>query len=65
VCAEVWTVLRAVAADFFSNYWYLISLLFVESFNLHMSNQYILVRVIPSCFHFMKMCLSQMSPVKV
>jgi hypothetical protein len=37
------------------------SLLFVESFDLCPSNQYILVTVIPSCFHFMKMCLCQIS----
>jgi hypothetical protein len=30
-------------------------------FDLHPSNQYILVRVIPICFHFAKMCLSQVS----
>jgi hypothetical protein len=35
------------------------SLLLVESFDLHPSNQYILVRVIPSCFRFAKMCLCQ------
>jgi hypothetical protein len=28
------------------------SLLLVEGFDLRPSNQYILVRVIPSCFHF-------------
>jgi hypothetical protein len=33
------------------------SLLLVESFDLHSSNQYILMRVIPSCFPFSKMCL--------
>jgi hypothetical protein len=37
------------------------SLLLVESFDLRPSNQYILVRVIPSCFHFAKMCLCQVS----
>jgi hypothetical protein len=34
------------------------SLLLVESFYFRPSNQYILVRVIPSCFRFAKMCLS-------
>jgi hypothetical protein len=33
------------------------NLLFVESFNLRPSNQYILVRVIPSYFRLVKMCL--------
>jgi hypothetical protein len=33
------------------------SLLFVESFDLRPSNQYTLVRVIPSCFRFTKMYL--------
>jgi hypothetical protein len=37
------------------------SLLFVESFDLRRSNQYNLVRVIPSCFHIVKMCLCQVS----
>jgi hypothetical protein len=37
------------------------SLLLVESFDLRPSNQYILVRVIPSCFRFAKMCLCQVS----
>jgi hypothetical protein len=36
------------------------SLLLVE-FDLCPSNQYILVRVITSCFHFVKMCLCQAS----
>jgi hypothetical protein len=31
------------------------SLSLVESFDLLPSNQYILVRMMPSCFHFMKM----------
>jgi hypothetical protein len=35
--------------------------LLVESFDLHLSNQYILARVIPSCFRFTKMCLCQAS----
>jgi hypothetical protein len=35
------------------------SLLPVESLDLSPSNQYILVRVIPSCFHSVKMCLRQ------
>jgi hypothetical protein len=35
--------------------------MFVESFDLSPSNQYILVRVIPSCFCFTKMCLCQAS----
>jgi hypothetical protein len=35
------------------------NLLLVESFDLCPSNQYILVRVIPSCFRFAKMCLVQ------
>jgi hypothetical protein len=37
------------------------SLLLVESFEFRPSNQYILVRVIPSCFRFAKMCLCQIS----
>jgi hypothetical protein len=37
------------------------SLLLAESFDLHLSNQYILVRVIPSCFRLAKMCLCQVS----
>jgi hypothetical protein len=36
------------------------SLLLVESFDLRPCND-ILVRVIPSCFHFAKMCLCQVS----
>jgi hypothetical protein len=31
----------------------------MESFDLLPSNQYILVRVIPGCFRFAKMCLCQ------
>jgi hypothetical protein len=42
---------------------YMRSLLLVESFDLCLSN--VLVRVIPRCFHFAKMCLRQVSPVKV
>jgi hypothetical protein len=38
---------------------YMKSLLLVESFDFHLSNQHILVRVSPSCFHFAKMCLCQ------
>jgi hypothetical protein len=37
------------------------SLLLVESFDFRPSNQYILVRVILSCFRFAKMCLCQVS----
>jgi hypothetical protein len=37
------------------------SLLLVESFVLRPSNQYVSVRVIPSCFRFAKMCLCQVS----
>jgi hypothetical protein len=37
------------------------NLLLVESFDFCPSNQYILVRVIPSCFRFAKMCLCQVS----
>jgi hypothetical protein len=33
----------------------------VESCDLCPSSQYILVRVIPSCFHFAKICLCQVS----
>jgi hypothetical protein len=33
---------------------YMRSMLLVESFDLHWGNQYILVRLIPSCFHFTK-----------
>jgi hypothetical protein len=40
---------------------YMRSLLLVESFDLRPSNQYILVRVILSCFRFGKMCLCQVS----
>jgi hypothetical protein len=40
---------------------YMRSSLLVESFNFHLSNQYNLVRVIPSCFRFAKMCLCQLS----
>jgi hypothetical protein len=36
-------------------------LLLVESFDLSPSDQHILVRVIPSCFHFTKMCFCQLS----
>jgi hypothetical protein len=38
------------------------SLLLAQSFNLRRSNQYILVRVIPSCFRFAKICLYQVQP---
>jgi hypothetical protein len=41
------------------------SLLLVESFDLHPSNQYILVRVIPNCFRLTKMCLCQVHDVVV
>jgi hypothetical protein len=34
---------------------YMRSLLLVESSDLRPSNQYIFMRVIPSCFHFSKM----------
>jgi hypothetical protein len=37
------------------------SLLFVESFDFRPSNQNILVRAIPSCYRFSKMCLCQVS----
>jgi hypothetical protein len=37
------------------------SLLLVESFDFRPSNHYSLVRVIPSCFHFAKICLCQVS----
>jgi hypothetical protein len=37
------------------------NLLLVESSDLRQSNQYILVRVVPSCFRFAKMCLHQVS----
>jgi hypothetical protein len=40
---------------------YMRSLLFVESFDLRPSNQYILVMMIPSSFPFTKMCLCQAS----
>jgi hypothetical protein len=40
---------------------YMRSLLLVECFDLHASNQYILVMVILSCFHFAKICLCQVS----
>jgi hypothetical protein len=35
--------------------------LLVESFDFRPSNQCILVRVSPSCFHFAKICLCQVS----
>jgi hypothetical protein len=35
--------------------------LLVENFDLRPSNQYILMRVISSCFRFVKMCLCQVS----
>jgi hypothetical protein len=35
--------------------------LLVESFDFRASHHYILVRVIPSCFHFAEMCLCQVS----
>jgi hypothetical protein len=41
------------------------NLLLVESLDLCPSNQYVLVRVIPTCFRFAKMCLCQEFPVKV
>jgi hypothetical protein len=37
------------------------SLLLVEGVDFRPSNQYILVRVVPSCFRFAKMCLCQVS----
>jgi hypothetical protein len=40
---------------------YMRSLLLVESFELRLSNQYILVRMITSCLHFAKMCFCQVS----
>jgi hypothetical protein len=40
---------------------YMRSLFLVESCDLRPSSQYILVRVIPSCFHFAKMCLCSLS----
>jgi hypothetical protein len=40
---------------------YMRSLLLVESFDFRPSNQYILVRMIPSCFRLPKMCLCQVS----
>jgi hypothetical protein len=45
----------------FSIVLYMSSLFLVESCDLCPSNQYILVRVIPSCFHFAKICLCQVS----
>jgi hypothetical protein len=44
---------------------YMSSLLLVERFDLRSSNQYILVRVIVSCFRFAKICLCQVNLVKV
>jgi hypothetical protein len=41
------------------------SLLLVERFDFRPSNQYILVRVIPSCFRVAKSVVSGKSPVKV
>jgi hypothetical protein len=40
---------------------YMRNLLLVEGSDLRQSNQYILARVVPSCFHFEKMCLHQLS----
>jgi hypothetical protein len=40
---------------------YMKSLFLVESCDLCLSSQYILVRVIPSCFHFVKICLCLVS----
>jgi hypothetical protein len=37
------------------------NLLLVEKFDLRLSKQDILVRMIPSCFRFAKMCLCQVS----
>jgi hypothetical protein len=37
------------------------SLLVIESFDWHPSNQYLLVRAIPSCFRLATMCLCQVS----
>jgi hypothetical protein len=37
------------------------NLLLVESLDLHQSNQYILVREIPSFLRFAKMCVCQVS----
>jgi hypothetical protein len=37
----------------------------VESFDLCLSNRYILVRVIPSCFPFAKLFVPDKSSVKV
>jgi hypothetical protein len=53
--------LHSVSSDWFEYCFIHINLLLVESFDLRQSNQYILVRVIPSCFHFTKMCLCQVS----
>jgi hypothetical protein len=33
----------------------------MESFDLLPTNQYILVRVVPSCVHFVNICLNQIS----
>jgi hypothetical protein len=42
------------------------SLLFVESFDFRPSNQYVLVRVIPSCFHFVEnQCFRGMCRLKM
>jgi hypothetical protein len=38
---------------------YMRSLFLVEGCDLRPSSQYILVRVFPSCFQFVKMCLCQ------
>jgi hypothetical protein len=37
----------------------------VETFDLHPSKKYVLLRVIPSCFRFAKMCVPDKSVVKV
>jgi hypothetical protein len=40
---------------------YMRGLLLVESSDLRPSNQYFLVKAIPSCFRFAEMCLHQVS----
>jgi hypothetical protein len=54
--------LYSLNADWFEYcFRYIRWFLLVESFDLRLSNQYILVLVIPSCFCFAIMCLCQVS----
>jgi hypothetical protein len=52
-------VLYSVSPDWFKYFLHMRSLLLVDSVDLRLSKQHILVRVIPSCFRFTKMYLCQ------